>query len=101
MFWKTAEYPEFVLMPKGEQMRIVKLAMRHRAKLVTLRSLGVLVLLFSAALALKLGSDRSHADPVFYWMTSPVFGLLLYAYLIWEINGPLHRAVQSCLEAKP
>lgn len=80
-------------MSRQEQTHLVAAALRAHNRWVARRFVLAVLLLFLGAVV--LGAFGSSLGLTLWWELALllVCSGLFYAYLIWEVNGPIHRAV--------
>ena len=100
MYFRTSQYPALKRRPRAEQRDIVACALRHHSRGVAWRFWAALVLIVVLALGLAWVGVILRLPPWITLAEAVVVGLLFYVYLIWEINGPVHRAVQAYMAKK-
>ena len=101
MYWSIHQYPSLAGRPRAERQDVVSAALRQNRSRFGFRLLVVFVAVMAAAIAatFKLSPHASLLD----WRTwiAPVAGaLFIYAYLLIEINGAIHSAVNKYLASK-
>jgi hypothetical protein len=97
MYWKSGDYPEFKSLEEAEQRRIVADALRARGCRVNWRFWIAGPVLVAGPVA---GAVLADWPLVGCLAAVVVSGPLLCAYLLWEVNGPVHRAVRAYLSRK-
>jgi hypothetical protein len=101
MYWSIHQYPSLASRPPTERQDIVRAALKQNRSRFGFRLLVVFAAIMAAAIAatFKLSPHGSLLD----WRTwiAPVAGaLFIYAYLLVEINGAIHAAVNKYLATK-
>jgi len=95
MYFNINQYPAMRDKSKGEQRNIVGTALRKHDRWLNKR------LLFASCCLLGLVgggvqlTQRYFAPAWVDWLIFVLAGLLFYAYILWEINGPVRRAVEK------
>ena len=100
MYFRTSQYPALKHRPRAEQRNIVAAALRGHSRGVAWRFWAALLLILVLALGLAWFSVMLRLPPWVTFAEAVAVGVLFYAYLVWEINGPVHRAVQAYLAKK-
>ncbi len=95
MYFNINQYPAMRGKSKEEQRKIVATALRKHDRWINKR-----LLLASCSLLGLVGagvqlSQKYSAFPRVDWLIFVVAGVLFYAYILWEINGPVRRAVEK------
>ena len=93
MYFNINQYPAMRGKSKAEQRKIVAAALRAHDRWLNKR-----LLLASCSLLGLVGGGVQLTQSYFAagWIEWAIFliaGLLFYAYVLWEINGPVLRAV--------
>ncbi len=101
MYFSAHKFPSLVNRPKAERVAILRAALKEHGRAYGARLFLVLI----AAVIGILAFDRNFAPraPLTdwrWWVGKVVGGLLVYAYLLWEINGAVYRAVEKYLAAR-
>jgi len=97
LYFKTGQYPDLKDLSKPEQQRIVVDAIDQYARTTRWRFwIAILVVVASPFVPDSLPGDNGQTS----WASLLFLGIgvvLFYVYLLWEINGPLFKAVQAYL----
>ncbi|HEY4373616.1 MAG TPA: hypothetical protein VGN52_16920 [Burkholderiales bacterium] len=100
MYFRTSQFPLLKHRPRTEQQRIVSEAMKRHARAVGWRFWAALPVIVALALGLAYLGARYRLPQWTTALEAVLVGLIFYGYLLWEINGPVHRAVQAYLAKK-
>jgi hypothetical protein len=92
MYWNTGEYPEIKDLSRAEGNRIVSAAFKRYGGGIWIRFTIALLSTVLTPVIIALFCPQFSS-----WVTAIISGFLFYIYLLAEINGPAHRAVQSFL----
>jgi hypothetical protein len=96
MYLRTGQYPAFRGKTPKQQRQIASAAIGVHGKRVSHRFWSVVASLFGSAFLLGLFAPEDL--PSWYtWIAALCMGIAFYGYLLFEINGPIHRAVQLYL----
>jgi hypothetical protein len=100
MYFSTNQYPELRGKTGQEKSKILKGAIDAYARSTILRfwiAVGILLASF------WIPADFSSQEPSLWheWIMAAITGLLFYAYLLFEINGPVYTAVRKYLKDRP
>ena len=101
MYWKPSQYPELKGRSDIERRRVLIGAMSTHGRMLPRRLFVAAGLLLGAAVAdgaLMPGVPRSDWR---WWILPIAAAAMFYAYLLWEVNRPLHRAVAKHLADQP
>lgn len=100
MYFRTSQFPPLKHRPRKEQQRIVADAMKEHARGTGWRFAAALLLVVVLALGLAYVGVRYRLPAWSTAVEAVIVGLALYGYLLWEINGPVRRAVEKYLAKK-
>ena len=100
MYFRTSQFPALKRRSRAEQRRIIVAALQAHARGISWRFWAALILIAVLAVGLGYLSLALRLPPWTTLAEAVVVGVLFYCYLIWEINGPVHRAVQAYLAKK-
>lgn len=98
MYIKPAQYPEMQGLSSSEQKHLLKISLNSHGKAIQFRFYVVLVTV------LLVGGVMGAIDGVLNFSQQVSFcipialGVIFYIYLLWEINGAIHAAVQSMVK---
>jgi hypothetical protein len=96
MYFSTNQYPQFKGKAAQEQRKIIKAAIEAYNKWANLRFWVAVAVIFGSTWLYSLASKEL---PSWYdWTMSLGVGFFFYAYLLFEINGPIYKAVQRYLQ---
>jgi hypothetical protein len=96
MYFRSGQYPMFKGLPRGEQRRIVHTAITKHDKHAGARVIAVALTLVAIACAIS-----PFAPSAFVLVGAVAVGAIFYAYLLWEINGLVLRAVTKFTSENP
>lgn len=100
MYFRAAQYPQLASLRSSERRLVVAAAIREHNTWVGRR----LVLAFVAMLITTVGVGFLPASMLVpEWAGTAVAvvdGVLFYLYLLWELNGPILRAVEQHVSSK-
>lgn len=93
MHWNTGGFEELKGLPGKEQLQVVARAVKAFAPAVQWRFYVSIPVFFLACPALLESMDLVNGIATY---AVPLISLLgFYLYLLWEINGAIHTAVQT------
>ena len=94
MYWRSGQYEVLRGRAPRDRDRIVRDALTKYGRPTGRRFLFVVASWFGATITSILRARRFALSDWRLWLIPVVGGLLFYAYLLWEINGPIRRAVE-------
>lgn len=98
MYWSSLQYPSFRKLPRAERQAVLQAALKKHGRGSSKRFFIVLaVIIMGAAVTGTRAFPHASLSDWHLWALLVAAGAVLYAYLLWEINGPMHRAVQKYL----
>jgi len=92
VYWKTSNYPSLQGLTRKEQQHIVTCAIRKSGKAIGYRFLIATVVLL--AVPIVIANFERIPNWSSYLLVAPA-GALFYLYILWEINGPIFKAVKT------
>jgi hypothetical protein len=101
VYWRSGQYEVLRGRAPKDRDRIVRDALTKYGRNTSRRFLFVVALWFGATITSILRARRFALTDWKLWLIPVVGGLLFYAYLLWEINGPIRRAVEKVVADKP
>ncbi len=98
MYTKPTQYPEMQGRTSSEQMQLLKISLKSHGKTMQFRFyIALTMVLFSCGIVGLM--DGKFNFPSWLTFFAPIIlGLIFYIYLIWEINGAVHVAVQNTIK---
>ena len=99
MYLKSSQYPALSGKSKAEQRKVVAAAIRAHNKYVTIRFFAVFVLLMASVPVVSHFWQPACLCTHWTFVWPIACGLIFSGYLLWEINGPVLRAVEQYLES--
>lgn len=100
MYFRTSQFPALKRLPRAEQRAIIVAALEKHARGISWRFWIALALIVVLAVGLGYLSILLRLPPWTTLAEAVAVGALFYGYLIWEINGPVQRAVNAYLAKK-
>jgi hypothetical protein len=100
MYWRSGQYEVLRGRAPRDRDRIVRDALTKYGRATSRRFLLVVACWFGATIAGILRTRRFAFSDWKLWLTPVVGGVVFYAYLLWEINGPIRRAVEKVIADK-
>jgi hypothetical protein len=97
MYFSTANYPALRGKDKRTIATVVSAALRRHDRWANWRFWGVLGLLLMLSIGPAAFDESLQLPDRFVPAAALSAGLMFWAYLLWEINGPIYRAVQKYL----
>jgi hypothetical protein len=97
VYWSSKQYPELKGLSPLEQRRILAAATSKFSKTLVRRFLVAVGLLLGCAV---LDGALLPAYPFSdwrRWVLPIAAGTVFYVYILWEVNGPIYRAVTRYL----
>jgi hypothetical protein len=101
MYWRSGQYEVLRGRAPKDRDRIVRDALTKHGRATSRRFLLFVALWFGGTIASILRTRRFALSDWKLWLLPVVGGVLFYAYLLWEINGPIRRAVEKAVADKP
>ncbi|MGS2722078.1 hypothetical protein [Paraglaciecola aestuariivivens] len=95
MYFKTGDYPIFQGVNRKERNKVVAEAVKANNKWVNVRFILAICVLFIFAISVAKLENTFELPGWTPWVIFPVFGILFYTYLLWEINGAVFDAVKE------
>ncbi|PTU31746.1 hypothetical protein CJD38_10635 [Stenotrophobium rhamnosiphilum] len=95
MYFRAGQYPALTGKPKAEQRKIVAAAIRTYNKHSSLRFFAVLIVLLGSIPLVSNFWGYTGLRNVWSLLWPLACGLIFYVYELWEINGPVLRAVDQ------
>jgi peptidoglycan/LPS O-acetylase OafA/YrhL len=97
MYFSSTNYPAMRGKDKRAVTALVTAALRQHDRWAKWRFWGVLALLLTLSIGLAAFDEALQLPDWFAVAVALSGGLVFWVYLLWEINGPMHRAVQKYL----
>ena len=93
MFFSSNQYPSLAHLPVGERKRVVAAATKRQNPWIGRRFFFVLTVIAIGTGALELAAPPlANAELI---ACGAAVGVLFYLYMLAEINGPIHKAVEA------
>ena len=97
VYFNITQYPAMKGKAKADQRFIVITALRHHDRWINKRFFAVICGLLGI-LGLSTHLTQRYLTAVWMdWVLVLACGVVFYAYILWEINGPVFRAVERYL----
>jgi hypothetical protein len=94
VYWSSQRYPSLRRFPPEQRSTIVQKALKKYARGSARRFFVALaMLLMAAAVGASRTARRMPLSDWRIWGALAAAAALFYGYLLWEINGPVRRAV--------
>ncbi|HVV50595.1 MAG TPA: hypothetical protein VHO06_13095 [Polyangia bacterium] len=100
MYWRSGQYEVLRGRAPKDRERIVRDALARHGRATGRRFLVVVGLWFGGTITAILRTRRLVLADWKLWLIPIAGGVLFYAYLLWEINGPIRRAVEKTVAEK-
>jgi|KBSMisStandDraft_5_1062788.scaffolds.fasta_scaffold555342_2 hypothetical protein len=101
MYWSINGYPELAGRPRDERQAILRAALKQRGRSFGFRLLIVFAGVVAGMIAaVQRFAPRMRIDDWRTWVAPVAGALLIYLYLLVEINGAVHTAVEKYLADK-
>ena len=94
MYLNVAQYPALRGKSKTDQRAIVLAALRRHERWINKRIFLIICVLLGLAGGVAQMAQRFLAAEWIIWAILIAAAALFYGYILWEINGPVLRAVQ-------
>ena len=101
MFWKPNQYPELKGLSALECRRILTAALSNHGRALIRRFYVAIGLLLGTAVLDGAFSPTFPKSDWRWWVLPIAAGAVFGTYLLWEVNGPLHRTVARQLADHP
>ncbi len=101
MYWRTGQYEVLRGRAAKDRDGIVRDALAKYGRATSRRFLFVVAWWVGGTIAGILHTRRSAVSDWKVWLIPVAGGVVFYAYLLWEINGPIRRAVERVVADKP
>lgn len=95
MYFNVDRYPALRGKPKSDQRAIILAALRRHDRWINKRILLVICSVLGLSGAGVQLARRYLAAAWIDWAILLAAGLLFYGYILWEINGPVLRAIKK------
>jgi hypothetical protein len=96
MYWSSLKYPSLRHLPPAERQAVVQAALKKYGRGSSKRFFIVLaVVIMGGAVAGARAFPRASFGDWRLWVGLAAAAAVLYGYLLWEINGPMYRAVEK------
>ena len=97
MFFKSGQYPALLGKSKPEQRKLVAAAIRAQDKYANVRFVVIIIVLLSSVPFVSSLVARIGINGAWGILWPVACGLLFYGYMLWELNGPVLKAVERYL----
>lgn len=98
MYTKFTQFPEMQGLSSPEQKYLLKVALNSHGKVVKFRFYIVLAILLFCGGAMGVLDSIINFSQSLSFLIPITLGVIFYIYLLWEINGAIHAAVQSVVK---
>jgi len=98
MYTKPAQYPEMQGRSSSEKMQLLKISLKSHGKAMQFRFYIALTMVLFFGGIMGLMDGKLNFPPWLTFFSPIILGLIFYLYLLWEINGAIHVAVQNTIK---